>query len=92
LTAEGCHRTLSYSFVAPWPGLTPKKEGLVHVQEPTLRAVKCDACGTSLTLQFRPVTQAETAWRWFDCPKCRKPNFLRIAGHILQVTLADENI
>jgi hypothetical protein len=23
-------------------------------------------------------------WRWFECPHCRRPNFVRAAGQILE--------
>ena len=57
----------------------------MQVQDPTLRGVRCDACGTALLLRVRPLTAAEDAWRWYDCPKCRKPNFLRLPAKILEV-------
>ena len=50
----------------------------------------CDGCGRAVTLQVRPLTGVEAAWRWFDCPHCRKPNFLRLAGQILRVVKDQE--
>ena len=47
--------------------------------------VKCDGCGRGVTLEVRAGGKATSAWRWFDCPHCQKPNFLRLAGQILRV-------
>jgi hypothetical protein len=57
----------------------------VSAQVPTTQAVKCDSCGQTVTLILKSATSPETAWRWFDCPYCRKANFLRLAGNILEV-------
>jgi hypothetical protein len=61
----------------------------VETDQNNARGVKCDLCGRAVTLRLRQAPPAETMWRWFDCPYCRKPNFLRLAGQILEVIRED---
>jgi hypothetical protein len=53
------------------------------------KSVRCDLCGRPVTLRLRQAAVAETMWRWYDCPHCGKPNFLRLAGQILDVSGED---
>jgi hypothetical protein len=64
----------------------------VNTQVPAAQAVKCDSCGRTVTLTLKSATAAETAWRWFDCPYCRKANFLRLPGQILRATKGEQEL
>jgi hypothetical protein len=56
----------------------------VHTDSHDATSVKCDGCGRPVTLEVRPLGLAQVAWRWFDCPHCRRPNFIKLAGQILR--------
>lgn len=58
---------------------------MVRDEDPRVQTVTCDLCGLSVTLRVEPLSPAERAWRAFVCPGCRRPNFVRLAGRILQV-------
>jgi len=61
------------------------KRGGVHAQDITVQAVKCNLCEGRILLRLQP-RQPETAWRWFECPHCHKPNFARLPGLVIEVT------
>ncbi len=54
-------------------------------QDATVITVPCDGCWRVVRLKVRLLHLAESAWRPFDCPHCRKPNVLRIPAEILDV-------
>jgi hypothetical protein len=47
--------------------------------------VDCQFCKTALVLQL--AAKASPAWRMFDCPQCRKTNFVTLAAQIVAATL-----
>ena len=67
-------------------------KGAVHADDPTTTNVTCHGCGGAIVLRLRPAVLAESAWRWFECPHCRKPNFLRLAGQILSVAKEQQKV
>jgi hypothetical protein len=61
------------------------REVLLTVETSELHSVTCHGCGREVELRVRSLGLDDPAWRWFDCPHCRRPNFVRLAGQILRV-------
>jgi hypothetical protein len=64
----------------------------VHSEESAATTVTCEGCRNTVILQIHTAVRAESAWRWFDCPHCRKPNFLRLPGHIESVHKTEQEV